>query len=325
MQESEDTGSVIVITEHHYKISACGLWLIALISAGCIIFISCIAESFNYVEYNEYALLKNKYTGVRLSRVYEQGRYFYPLTYEMLTFPSTLQTVEFGAFVFSGNGLEFEVEIRFEYLLPKHRIGAIYDEFSMNWHHLIESAAQTTVKGIAAPLNVEVYMKNRTHVQHLFANAVISEMAQIVPVEIPYNLFRVGKVKLPRSILEQSLASSIAIQNNEILQNTQTVAVTRAETSRLVAEIDAQKAQVLNSAVHNANLVKQSAYSSALGAEQKATGAGLKHFFGYLNYTNSAYPNKTMTIVNRLAQMDSGDKIKYVTLSQSALDLMMNV
>lgn len=308
-----------------YEISNSAISIFIIVLIGLVVAASCIGESFNYVEYHQYGLLKHKYSGVRLSKVYEQGRYFFPLSYELLVFPATYKTVEFGAYVFSDDGLEFRVDVRFEYRVPIDQVGKIYDQFSLNYHNLIVSTAQTTIKGVAAPLNINDYLDNRTYVQDVFANAVIEELRETVPVYVPSRLFYVEDVELPTSIIERSLQSNVAVQRNEILQNTQAIAVTRAETSRLVAEIDGERTKTLSNAVIQSNLLKKSASTFAKQVEIKAKGEGLAYLFDYLNYTTLDAPNKTMTLVSRLAQIDAASTIKYVTLSQSAFDLEMNV
>jgi hypothetical protein len=83
-----------------YHFSDATIWGCVIVFVGLMVASICIGESIQYVEYDEYALLKNKYSGVRLGKVYEAGRYFYPLTYELLVFPATFRKVDFAASVF---------------------------------------------------------------------------------------------------------------------------------------------------------------------------------------------------------------------------------
>lgn len=296
----------------YYKLDAKAASIMSFLLIGAIVFCACVAESFHYVSYDEYGLLQDVYGSVRLSRVYGEGRYFYPLNYDMLKFPSSYLKVDFDAVVFSENGLEFSVEIDFYYKLPKENLGRIYDSFSSNYHDRVVSNAQTTIKNVAAPLRIEDYLSNRTYVQSLFANAVHDVLLTNVLVEAPVNLFRIGEVDLPSSVISRSLESAIAIQRNEILARTQNVVVIRAETSKLVAEVDARKNQVLNFAVNTADLMVEDSRSYARQVDIRARGLGISSMLQLLNFTTK---NHTMAIVNRLAQLDNAANTKYVTTS----------
>lgn len=125
---------------------------ISLLLIGVIVLCACMAESFHYVNFDEYALLQDVYGTVRLSKVYGEGRYFFPLNYDLLKFPSRYEPVKFDAVVFSETGLEFSVAIQFYYRLPKENLGDIYDSFSNNYNDRVVSNAQTTIKNVAAPV-----------------------------------------------------------------------------------------------------------------------------------------------------------------------------
>ena len=64
---------------------------------------------------------------------FDTGRYFYPLNYDTIIFPSNYIGVDFDVVVFTDNGLEFEVEVGFYYKLPRENVGKIYDAFSKNY------------------------------------------------------------------------------------------------------------------------------------------------------------------------------------------------
>lgn len=304
----------------YYNLDGKSAAIITTLLCGAIIFSACIAESFHYVNFDEYALLQDVYGSVRLSKVYGEGRYFFPLNYDLIIFPASYHSVAFDAVVFTDSGLEFSVEVDFYYRVPKEKLGDIYDSFSSNYHDRVVSNAQTTIKNIAAPLSIDDYMVNRSHVQRLFAESVRDVLQANVLVEAPVELFRIGEVRLPPSIIERSLESAIAIQRNEILANTQEVVVIRSETEKLVAEIDAQRNQVLNFALNKADLIIEDSNSFARQVDIRARGLGIATMLSTLNFTTSNY---TMDIVNRLAQLDNTANTKYVTAR--ALQYEVNV
>lgn len=137
----------------YYEFDKKCIGLTSLILIGLMVMCVCISESFHYVKYNEYGLLQDVYGDVRLSKVYGEGRYFYPLNYNMLKFPSTFTAVDFDAVVFSETGLEFTVEIGFYYRIPRDNLGTIYNSFSKNYHDRVVSNSQTVIKNTAAPVS----------------------------------------------------------------------------------------------------------------------------------------------------------------------------
>jgi hypothetical protein len=302
----------------YFELDRTGVCIGSVILLGLIVMAACISESFHYVNYDEYGLLQDVYGDVRLSKVYEEGRYFFPLNYDMLKFPSHYQSVNFDAVVFTETGLEFSVEIGFYYKIPKENLGALYDSFSNNYHDRVVSNAQTTIKNIAAPLNINTYLTNRTYVQNLFAVAVHDILDEVVLVDAPVTLFRIGEVQLPPSVIRLSLESAIAVQRNEILANTQQVVIIRAETARLVAEVDAETNQVLQYADNSAGRLVQNSRSYANQVSIRARGLGIASLISTMNFTTS---NKTMAIVNRLAQIDNAVNTRYVTASASLLEI----
>ena len=128
---------------------------------------------------------------------------------------------------------------------------------------LVKINAKTTIKNEAANLGVSDYIVRRSETELLFANAVHDILRQNVMVEAPVKLFKMGEIHLPESVIETSLESAIAIQNNELLLNTQAVEVVRSETNRLVAEIDAETSATLQFAVNDAERIVEKAKSYA--------------------------------------------------------------
>ncbi len=99
----------------NYHFSRCCVILSILSLIGAIILCATVASSFHYVKYDQYALLQDRYGTVRLSRVYEEGRYFFPLNYNMIKFPATYIPVQLDTLVFTETGLEFDIQV--EYIL----------------------------------------------------------------------------------------------------------------------------------------------------------------------------------------------------------------
>lgn len=292
----------------YYHFSNRFIWLSVIFLIGAIIFSATLASSFHYVNYNEYALLQDRYGTVRLSRVYKEGRYFFPVNYNMIKFPASYIAVDLDTLVFTETGLEFDVEVHFYYRLPEENLGTIYNSFSFNYDDLVRSNAKTTIKNTAANLKFDEYFSNRTHIEQMFASNVQSVLKTVVFVDMPTDLFRIASVTVPKSILESSLDSQIALQNNDLLGKTQKVSLIRAETNRLVANIVAQTQQRLNFATNEARRLTEQSLSYYNQIEIRARAEGIRDMLTTLNFSDSnVYLNTNFTsdLIRTLAMLDN--------------------
>jgi hypothetical protein len=303
---------------YHYSRTCVIMSILSLI--GAIILSATLASSFHYIKYNEYALLQDRYGTVRLSKVYEEGRYFFPLNYNMIKFPASYIPVDLDTLVFTETGLEFNIEVYFYYSLPQENIGKIYNSFSFNYDDLVRSNAKTTIKNSAANLKFDTYFTNRTVIEEVFAVNVAKVLSEIVFVEMPIELFRIASITVPDSIIELSLESQIALQNNDLLAKTQKVAVIRAETNRVVANIAAQTKQILNFASNEAKQLIERSTSYANKVAITARADGIVDMLVALNMTTNA--NFTTQLVRTLALLDNAVN---TTLVPGLSDVLVNV
>lgn len=300
MDTTTSTSDKSEYVDFNAKHGCCG----ALLLLGILVLCTTLPLSFHYVAYDEYALLRDVYGTVRLSKVYEQGRYFYPLNYDTITFPSSYIPVNVDVVVFTDNGLEIEIEIGFYYYLPKENVGKIYDAFSKNYDGLVRTNAVTTIKNVAASLNINDYIDNRAETENKIAVAVNEVLSDVVMVEAPIDLLKIGEISLPESIVDTSLESAIAIQNNELLQSTQEVSVIRAETDRLVAEIDADTAAALQFAQNDAERIVESARSYSNQITLQSRGKGISNLLTALGFQSSSLSS---SIIRKLALLDNAE------------------
>jgi hypothetical protein len=313
-------------TKDYYEFPDGSAWVfLSTIMVGIAILCACVTTSFHYVEYHQYGLLKDNYGTVRLSKVYEQGRYFFPLNYDMIIFPAHYIEVDFNEVVFTDTGLEFQVEIGFYYQLPRESIGRIYNEFSLNYHNLVLINTRSTLKDEAAKIKIDQYITNRTGVEQIFAHAVSTELKSSLYIDAPKDLFRIGEIDLPDKVLNTSLKSAISIQNNDLLKNSQAVAVIIAETQKLVTEIDASTSLLLSYATNEAERIIQAANSYANQVTIKTRGTAISNLVNSLNFTSN---NSTMKIIEKFALLDNADSVLLVgedVSNGNAIQLQLNV
>jgi SPFH domain / Band 7 family len=273
--------------------------------------------SYHYIRFDQYALLQNVYGTVRLSKVYGQGTYFYPLNFGMVTFPSTYQFVEINAAVFTNDGVQVVLDIVFYFRLPKERVGDIYNQFSTNYNTLVYSNAKTVIKNTAAPLTIDMYIKNISYVEMLFANSVMKVCTESLFVDVPLDLFRLQYITIPDSILQLSLHSAFASQNNELLTLLQQVSVLQAETRRLVAVIEAQTNQTINFAANTASQIVAYSQSFAEQVQIKARGDGIYIMLNALGLQCNT--TQKLEIINALALIDNSGNTSLISPQNSVL------
>ena len=312
------------VHSEYYEIEECGWCLMILGLVGSIIFAACLASSFHYVKYDQYALLQNKYGTVSLSPVYGEGRYFLPLNYEFVIFPSNNIEVSIEAVVFSETGLQFEVDIFFYYRLPKENIGKIFNQYSQSYNDLVISNAKTTIKNTAAPLLLDNYFYNRTYVERLFANAVATVLAEIVYVDVDVDQFMIRSVVLPDQLLTLSLHTEITTQTSTLLELTQQVKLIEAETNTMVASITAETSQLINFAENRAGKLIQAANSYYHQVEIRARAEGIAHLLQLLHFDNSN-SSETTSIIRTLALLDNSDNTTVISTNGQNLQVQVSV
>lgn len=276
---------------------------IPLLIAGIIVMCVTVPLSFHYVPYDSYALKQDVYGSVDLSTVYAEGRYFFPLNYNMVGFMSTYQSVFIEANVFTETGVQFTVDFSFFWRLPQKSVPFVYNLYSNSYPDLVMSNARTTIKNTAANLNIELYFTNHTQVQALFATKVASTLLNLFQVEVPLDFFKIGSLQLPFTLLNSSLSTAISLQQNDILTRQQAVSVYQAETATLVAAIDAKTNQILSYAVNGAELLVQNANSYANQVAIQARGNGITSMLKSLGFDGNA--TQTLQIVKQLALIDN--------------------
>lgn len=228
-----------------------------------IVVIVTITLSFWYVPYNNYALERSTYTGVKLNHVYDEGRYFLTLDKQMVYFPSTYKEISFTSKTFAENGLEFDCFITFYYRLPKNKIGDIYDSYSTAYNTRVVNNAKQIVKNVASKFSVDNFLNNRSYIETTMAYALEAYLSKTVQVESPNEYFKIVNIIFPKTLIDKSLETAIALQNNQIQLYQQEVNIIEADTNKLKAEIDAESSKTLEYANNEANKIITNSQSEA--------------------------------------------------------------
>ena len=293
-------------------------WLIVGFLLVSVVIITTITLSFHYVSYDQYALKRNKYHGVHLGTVYNQGRYFLTLDNDFVYFPSTYQPIKFTSKTFSDNGLEFDLDVSFYYKLPKEEIGSIYNLYSTNYGSRIENNAKQVTKNVASNFNVDQFLQNRTHIEQTIGQELEKQIKNISNIDAPSQYFKIINIKFPTMLIDKSLDTAIALQNNEIAIKQQNVNIIKADTNQMVSKINAEKDLTYAYAQTEANKIIANANSASVNMMLVARSNGLDSLCNKLNITSSHDINR----INKVFAII--DNANNVTLFNTMTNVIIN-
>ena len=271
-----------------------GCWgFIALIIF--IVIVSTVSKSFWYVQYNEYALRRNTYHGVDIYKTYTSGRYFLTLDNTMVYFHSTYQESTFTSKLFSDAGLEFDCLMTFYYKLPKNNVGKIYNFYSVQYDNVVTNSAKQVIKDISSTFSVSTFMQNRSFIEQSIGIGLEVYLNNTIGIIAPNKYFKIININFPQTLIDASLNTAIALQNNLVNLYQQNVDLITADTNSLKVDIDTQTTMVLQDATNQANELITNANSQATNIALVARSNGLKLLLNTLNITLSNNKNKLIT------------------------------
>lgn len=275
--------------------TGCSIFTILLI-----IFFSCL----NFISYDQYALTRNRLGTVYETPVLTQGTYWLFPIYGTVIFPSTLVEVNFESTVFSDTGLEFILQIWSCYELPKDDIYDIYNKFSSSYDSRVQSISRKTIKNLAATFSITEFLQNRTKIEQVISIGVYNDLMSEMGVNAPTQYFKITDIQFPQNILNNSLNSALALQNNQLQQNQQEVQIVTADTAKMVASINAQTNQIIQNSVSESNqIIAYGSYKSD-SIVASARSEGMKNTIAVVGLTGSS----VIDFVNVMALIDNNNK-----------------
>ncbi len=287
-----------------------------------IVIIVTVTMSFWYVPYNYYALKRNTYSGVDLTKVYGEGRYFLYLTDSFVYFPSTYKEITYTTKTFAENGLEFDCYWTFYYKLPKENIGTIYDSFSTVYETRVINNALQITKNIASTFSVSNFLSNRTYIEKTIANSLQSYLYSTVQVYAPAEYFKIINIVFPATLMNKSLETAIALQNNQIQAYVQQVNIINADTGKMKAIIDAETVKTLEYANNMASQIITNSLSESTRILSLTRSKGINVVCDNLNITN---PHDINRLTNVFAVMDNVNNYTMInTASAMKNGLLLN-
>lgn len=263
----------------------------------CVIIII-VSTSLNYVEWYQFAFKKNTVTNiVDRDHVYTNGRYFWGISQEALTFNRTYQKVSFrnnDLLVFSGGGdqnntaaagLEFSIECDVYYRLSSEKLKDVFSDFGTEYHHRFVDAIRASIKNTAPEFSVNDYVTRRQQISVRIQEELNNDLDELHLMIEPHK-FLLLSVKFPSRVLnkfQETVMKKLEI-DREIL-------------SRVVNLYQKGTEEQIQSLTANITVINQEAEAAAQAAileaeargvriHQEALGEGINRMMERLNISN---------------------------------------
>lgn len=289
-----------------WALTDCGFQTIVLVSLVAVILIcSMVPSSFYGVEYDQYALHRDKlYNKVDYDRVYENGNYFLGLNQEFITFPRNFNYESFSGKralpVFSKDGLEFGFQCDYQWRINKSFIPNIHKQFRLAYGQQVNNRVISTIKNIAISFTTEEFVTSRDLVDSVITTAIGNAVASLGFI-IPVDKFQFAKPILPENIRVKSLQKVVQLINNDVqnlvLQQQQVL----QETGVLVNLILSNATKLVSQAYSTNSRILTEASAESFNIVNTAEQTGLELLFAGMGITDST----TMALLRKVIAIES--------------------
>ena len=234
--------------------------------------------SFQYVEYNQYAFKKNTLSNtVDIDTIYENGRYMFGPSVNMIYFERNYHKVEFSGdsalSVANDDGTSFYIAVTFFYRVQKGNLSHLYNQFGTEYDSKVFSLSQSTLKNTAIIFSIDDYLGQRETITSSMKKNITETLNNIW---IDVDELQLHEVLFPDVVKNKYLDAAVQIQTNAKLEYEQDANLIRQETSRLVEVINANKTIVEAEAEANYNKVTELANVDATQLIETANAEAFK-------------------------------------------------
>jgi len=237
---------------------------------GSIVALVVALVSLGSVAPTEYGLTYNKITKhVDTSHIYTPGRHFIGPVNAMLTFPSTVQKLEFSdrasaqaspLSTRTAEGLELHLQVAFQYHLKPDELPQLYTLANTLYESLYMKIARDILLKSAANYQAPQYWTER---QRVGEEMLIQLNAAFEDRHAYCTGLQIMVIKLPAAYEDSIVRTQVQNQNQSTLENYKKAALIRAQTQVIVARYENDITVVLNRADANAMQVQKIAEAQA--------------------------------------------------------------
>jgi hypothetical protein len=322
-------------------VSECSLWTaLIILLLLLVVMVPCVFLSFHVVSYDQVAYAKDVYGTVDTSKLYQNGRYFLPLTQTMVYFDNTYEPIAFlsasNAGLMQGidasssvanpplsvalsDGVEIHIEIFFVYRIDHKQLAALYNQYGTSYVSQIVAISVATIKSAITGFQQTDYVFKRRLVESTVALSLEQTLANELGVYAPRNKVKLVQVLLPDSVINTNLDAVISPQFNEVALLQQQVTAIESETQRQIAVITAQQTQVISQSYIDSNRTIAFAQNFANNVVTGARARGQALFFDTLGITNQTTQIQFVRLLNLL------DSTGNITLVQQGFKPLLQV
>lgn len=285
------------------------------IGIGVLLILILIPTSFSDVEYYEIGFKQRRSTGfVNIKEVYSSGRYFVGPDFTFKVFQANAHFVKLDKIaVWTGDKVEIKITCTFQYFLRKDFLPDLHEAYNVDYEPVVKGTAIDAIKGRAADLPIEDYIRNRENIEkelfkalakrvdgccretcptqevdlpacgYCITNAQCKSSEKGIFVEVRY--FQLLAVDVHEDVKSRYLRQVTEAAEEERAEFDLKEKVVRKETERLKNEIYNQAREIAQNANANATVLAAKAKADALGIVEKARSDGLKNMYSVLGIT----------------------------------------
>ena len=291
----------------------CGLCLSGIIF---IVGISIFSASFYYVEYNEYVFKKYKLSNkVYIDKVYENGRYIWGPSHDLIIFPRNYQRINFEKLsVADKNQKALELDISIYYRINKSQLKNLYDRFGTAFESTIISKTQSIIKNTAPMYLIEDFLENREIIRQSM-NKNVTEGLETIWIDLEDYKLQLKKVTLQETTTNKFLDIAVTSQENEQAEFSKEAEEIRAETERQVEEINTNTTIITNQAIAEADKIVAVAQSKSNLLISTARGEGIAKIIANFSL-DAVHRNK---FIKYMSLIDNVNDIKLIDTDNSLI------
>ncbi|GFR77964.1 peptidase, partial [Elysia marginata] len=309
-----------------------------LFCLGLLLLVILLPISFVYVEYHEYALSRNSWTGtVDYSEVYEGGCYLLAPQDELIWFDATAHFLQQSLEIMDSTGLSIGLDISLQYFLKRGEVPRLFQKHHHGYHKVIHYLVESTIKNTAVGFTLDQYRLHRQEVEaRIFSTvrrvlsgdccdsccpdncnkrkvdcspSVCRPVGICHPghhVEIKY--FQLGAIRIPETVMNRHM-KTIVLQveaDRELYYQKRAIEVKKTE--QLAQDIRNKAEELRQEARAQDRVIRVKAEAEKLARVEKARQEGLRLVFSMFNITQE---ETKLSYIYAHALANMGDNLRY--------------
>jgi len=288
--------------------------------AGCccffplLLYIILMAMSYKVLTPLEGGVMKNTLSNDISDKLFSSGRHYIDPVHTFITFPTTLQTIDFGHSedadspplkIPTEGGQIIQVELSFQYRLMASNLTELYKQYEVKYKKKYVSIAKGRLQILGADFTITQWYQNRIEIglaMHSALNKVLQDdyFASVVH-------FQLRNVQLPITINRNVLQKAVSQESANLEKERKEAKKIRAQAQTQVSEFVKEERIVNATAEYEAKVITNNANAQAIKITLDKKAFAYKELKDRFGFTNSEFLRYQYTNVIRNAK--SPDRI----------------